>query len=146
MRCQQRIILPADKSDKFTSQTLLIRSLCRHIWGDGNSGNWLRTLIKGNFEHPNGKRTSTACLGDASVKQCHHCYMDFQIGIKSFGERGTALILTEWINLGAGFTPLDEKWQSHLIYGSARRFQPGVFSRVLKANRGHLLRSSLQRI
>jgi hypothetical protein len=60
----------------------------------------------------------------------------FSIDIKSFGERGTALILTKWINLGAGFTPLDEKWQSHLIYGSAGRFQSGVFKSSLESESG----------
>jgi len=144
MRSQQWIILPADKSDKFTLQTLPIRNLCRHISGDGSSGNWSQTLIKGNFEHLNGKRTSTACLGNASVKQCHHCYMDFQVDIKSFRERGTALILTKWINLDAGLTPLGEKWQSHP--GSAQRFQPGSVQSSLESESGHLLRSSLQSI
>ncbi|TGO80648.1 hypothetical protein BELL_0003g00150 [Botrytis elliptica] len=46
--------------------------------------------------------------------QCHHCWMDFGIRRKYFGEAGTAFIITRWINLGAGLDPEDRKWQGHI--------------------------------
>ncbi len=39
--------------------------------------------------------------------------MEFQIDVKDFKDQGTALLITKWLNLGAGLTPLDPKWRNH---------------------------------
>jgi hypothetical protein len=40
--------------------------------------------------------------------------MDYIIDTRDFGDRAFALIVTKWVNLGAGLDPRDGKWQSHL--------------------------------
>ncbi|EDO04917.1 predicted protein [Sclerotinia sclerotiorum 1980 UF-70] len=47
--------------------------------------------------------------------QCSYCYMDFVFGVLDFGERGLAVVVTKWVNLGAGLDIEDAKWKSHLI-------------------------------
>ncbi|TGO28633.1 hypothetical protein BPAE_0025g00420 [Botrytis paeoniae] len=58
--------------------------------------------------------------------QCHHCWMDFGIRQKHCGEAGTAIIITRWINLGAGLDPKDCKWQCHIGRKCLRHKQPLV--------------------
>ncbi|KAF7901609.1 uncharacterized protein EAF01_006908 [Botrytis porri] len=43
----------------------------------------------------------------ARTVQCHYCWMDFGMRRKHCGVSGTAIIITRWINLGAGLDPND---------------------------------------
>jgi hypothetical protein len=42
------------------------------------------------------------------------------LDVVDFGERGFAVLVTRWTNLGSGLDPADAKWQSHLIVRMAR--------------------------
>ena len=133
MRSQQCIILPTDKRDKFLSPILPVQTLCRHIW-DGQEDDRLRELIKCSLDHLGDKRTCSTCMG---TLQCQYCYMDFEIDIRDLGMRGTALVVTRWINLGAGLTPHDKKWRSHhVVDDSPVPFCPGSIRSSFKDQKG----------
>src|SRR5271169_361507 len=88
---------------------LPVRKLCRHIW-DGQDDCRLPGLVKGSLDHLGNKRTCSTCM---RTLQCQFCYMGFEIDIRDLGIRGTALVVTRWVNLGAGLTLCDKKWRSH---------------------------------
>jgi hypothetical protein len=46
--------------------------------------------------------------------------MDYVLDAIDFGERGFAVLLTKWANLGAGLDSADAKWQSHITLSMAR--------------------------
>ena len=47
---------------------------------------------------------------------CCKCNTDFQIEIMEVVNEGPAIVITKWIDLGAGLTPTDPKWKVH-CYG-----------------------------
>lgn len=46
--------------------------------------------------------------------------MDYVLDIVDFGERGFAVLITRWTNLGSGLDTADVKWQSHITVRMAR--------------------------
>ncbi|TVY91759.1 hypothetical protein LAWI1_G003880 [Lachnellula willkommii] len=77
-------------------------------------------------------RTQTLC--------CPYCCMDYMLDAIDFGERGSAVLVTRWVDLGAGLDPSDAKWQNH-INGSiarlhARHESPHVIHRHIYQNEG----------
>jgi hypothetical protein len=63
--------------------------------------------------------------------------MDFEIDIRDLGMRGTALVVTRWINLGAGLTPYDKKWQGHhVVDDSPVPFCPGSIRSSFEDQKG----------
>jgi hypothetical protein len=111
MRSQQFIILPTDERDKLLSHMLRVCDICGHIWDYRENGE-LWELIKCSLDYFHGKQTWSTSAG---TLQCQYCYMDFEIAIRDLGMHGTALVVTRWINLGAGLPPYDNKWRSHLF-------------------------------
>jgi hypothetical protein len=110
MRSQQWILLPRDRSDEFFTKGLL-HHLCEHIRTvqgtvkDDMLSNLVRSKIN---QLEDQRRCSTQTL------QCPECHMDFLMDAMDFKERGLAMFVTRWINLGAGVAPMDAKWRSHL--------------------------------
>lgn len=47
------------------------------------------------------------------MQQCLKCHMDFEIEVLEFAEKGLAIVLTRWHNLGKGLDSADTKWYSH---------------------------------
>ncbi|KAK2798000.1 hypothetical protein FQN50_008996 [Emmonsiellopsis sp. PD_5] len=45
---------------------------------------------------------------------CGECCMDFRFQVVYFSEEGFALIVTKWLDLGAGKDPTDVKWKRHV--------------------------------
>jgi hypothetical protein len=41
--------------------------------------------------------------------------MEYQVNLQDFADKGAAMYLTNWLNLGAGLTDLDPVWQNHLL-------------------------------
>lgn len=39
--------------------------------------------------------------------------MDYELEAVDFREKGIAVVLTKWLNLGGGINPADVKWHSH---------------------------------
>ena len=48
------------------------------------------------------------------LHQCSKCHTEFEIDIRSMGEGMIALVITKWVDLGMGETPLDPMWRRHL--------------------------------
>ncbi|KAL3423631.1 hypothetical protein PVAG01_05378 [Phlyctema vagabunda] len=46
--------------------------------------------------------------------QCRYCWMEYMLQAVDFGERGLVVILTRWLNMGAGLDDADTKWQGHI--------------------------------
>jgi hypothetical protein len=133
MRSQLCIVLPTDRRDKYLSRMLPVQTLCRHIWA-GQEDCRLRELIKCSLDHLGGKKTCFTCIG---TLQCQYCYIDFEIDIRDLGMQGTALVITRWINLGAGQTPYDKKWRSHhVVDDSPVPFCPGSIRSSFEDQKG----------
>jgi hypothetical protein len=135
MRSQQWIVLPTNKRDRLLSNILPVSTICTHITGHREGGKvW--GLIKSWLDRFDGKQT---CSTAAGTLQCQYCYMDFEIDIRDLGERGTALVFTRWINLGAGLNPSDSKWQGHHIkynHDHPTSLNPGSIRSSFEEQRG----------
>jgi hypothetical protein len=46
---------------------------------------------------------------------CEHCYTEFRIDFKSYGEVGTAMFITRWMDLGEGRDASDLKWRCRIV-------------------------------
>lgn len=96
-------------------------------------------LIQCKLRHCNQKQDCRTCH---SFFQCSECAAEFEVDTRDFGDRGSALIITKWLNLGRGDTPLDPKWRRHLYQPCDQRLQP---SPVTKADRKGSIRGSFER-
>lgn len=59
-------------------------------------------------------------LREAGQHMCHHCNFDFQLQVLDTVSDGLAIVITKWLDLGLGLTPMDPKWRI-----LADRFQDG---------------------
>ena len=44
---------------------------------------------------------------------CRRCRFDYQLQVLDTGSDGLAIVITRWLDLGSGLTPLDQKWKLH---------------------------------
>jgi hypothetical protein len=58
--------------------------------------------------------TEFECRVSPDVLECRYCNMDFQVEIKKVGDEELALVITKWLDLGSGLTPMDPMWRAHL--------------------------------
>lgn len=110
MRSQTWKLVPWKQREEFVNDRHGY-DMCRHTF----YRHWIsmRELVSSTVERLEaGKKCST------ETSQCPYCWMDYVVDAKNFGERGFALILTRWTNLGAGIDSEDPKWQSHVGYRS----------------------------
>ncbi|KAG6986568.1 hypothetical protein G7Y79_00077g099600 [Physcia stellaris] len=89
----------------------------------------------------------------SAILQCRECMLDYQVQLKMLGDEGLALVITKWLDLGAGLTPTDIKWHYFRVDdrrraipatpGAARRRfegEPGLSQDELSArNAGYLI-------
>ena len=54
-------------------------------------------------------------------QHCPTCSISYHVEIKRLGDRYRAFVLTKWLSLGQGNSPLDPKWQRHLLYPAIER-------------------------
>lgn len=45
-----------------------------------------------------------------------YCWVNYALDAIDFGEQGFAVIVTRWVNLGAGLDSEDAKWKSHIYH------------------------------
>jgi hypothetical protein len=50
---------------------------------------------------------------DPNIYQCSVCGIDYQIEVVDCDSKGTALIITKWLDLGSGLNPNDPRWKRH---------------------------------
>lgn len=103
VRSQRWILLPRARRNEFATGEHL-KSLCEHV------------IMRGGVEgHDLLTQVAQARLEglESQVMNCTKCHMDFFIDIIDIGEKDTAMVVTRWINFGAGLTPSDRDWQCH---------------------------------
>jgi len=66
-----------------------------------------------------GRRTQLNYRRDPDVLKCRYFNKDFQVEIKEIGSKGLALLISRWLDLGSGLTPMDTKWRVHLARDKA---------------------------
>lgn len=111
LRMQQWALVSPTKRDMILSKTKFMM-ICDHMrtyYSD------ISQLIESKLEHY--RRTGIEPgEDDASpdVRKCRYCNVDFQLEIKDFGGEGLALVVTKWLDLGSGLTPMDTRWRVHI--------------------------------
>ena len=48
---------------------------------------------------------------EAGQHVCHHCNVVFQLQVLKTVRDGLAIVITKWLDLGSGLTPMDPKWR-----------------------------------
>ncbi len=56
---------------------------------------------------------------DSNVFKCRYCNTDFQVEVEEVGGQGPASIITKWLDLGSGWTPMDIRWKVHVARDKA---------------------------
>jgi hypothetical protein len=102
--------------------------------------NILAAFLKCRISHLN--KNEDPCTYCRGLKQCWYCPTEYQIDVKVFDGRGPALVVTKWMDLGAGREPSDPKWRSHLLDKNYRPvlvpvpFFIGTISRAFEGREG----------
>ncbi|TGO59658.1 hypothetical protein BCON_0042g00250 [Botryotinia convoluta] len=115
LRSQTWILVPRSQKDRIIEKLAADRLSTRFCKHSARSS--LEVMVS---ELVRNKLSHTRTL------QCPHCWMDFVIHLKRCGERGIAVVITRWINLGAGIDPKDWKWQCHIGSKGLRHKQPPI--------------------
>ena len=102
LRIQQWVFLRTDDpAELFTWNNFL--GICEHLHTPAAISQLARSEL--------GARCTNAQIPiSTSVKKCRHCNTDFQIEIRRLIGEGLALVITKWLDLGSGLTPMDIKW------------------------------------
>ncbi|KIM95456.1 hypothetical protein OIDMADRAFT_59922 [Oidiodendron maius Zn] len=108
IREQRRFMMPPIQP--ITISRNIILSICRHIlfssWGYYGHRDIMDIVRRRESRsYQNGKR----------LIKCKYCFTEFRIDFKEFGKRGNAIYVTKWQDLGHGLSPLDPKWQGHIL-------------------------------
>jgi hypothetical protein len=76
------------------------------------------------------ERNENPCTDCFGLKRCHHCPTEFWIDSRSFPGQGAALVVTKWMTVGAGNSPVDPEWLSHLHGSDYWDYNSGDFSEL----------------
>ncbi len=118
MRSQTWILLPWSRRDEFIDELAknsLSNNICVHTRIGPLNKNLVSDLVRSRLNQLEAReeyRTQTL--------QCPYCWMDYVLDVVDFGERGFAVLVTRWTNLGSGLDPADAKWQSHITVRMAK--------------------------
>ena len=116
VRIQHWLFIPGNKAVQVPKYAFKV---CHHLRTDDfqsptRPANKLISMLSCRIAHLNDKREQTSCERCSGLSRCDYCPTDFRVDFKSFAGRGTAVIVTKWMNLGAGRARSDPKWQTHL--------------------------------
>lgn len=113
-RTQHWLLWPAGQVIELSQETYPCPQVCAHLESNPyyNNDNRLTALLQCKIDHIN--KNQTPCPQCTGLKQCWYCPTEMQIDVKVFEGQGTALVVTKWLAVGAGISPLDPKWRSHL--------------------------------
>lgn len=102
LRIQQWAFFDPARPAVILSETWFVR-LCNHL---GRDSPVISRLIMSKLEP--GQRG----MGP-DLRKCRCCNMDYHMKISDFGDRGVALVITKWLDLGPGMNPRDMRWKAH---------------------------------
>lgn len=111
LRIQHWALISSTKRDMIRSKTEFVM-ICDHITARSSESS---QLIESKLKP---RRTEYEYQAGPDVSKCRFCNTDFQIEIKDFGDEGLALVVTKWLDLGSGLTPMDTRWRVHLARDS----------------------------
>ena len=107
LRIQHWALISFTKRDLMLPKTKSVL-ICDHVTTRSSE---ISRLIESKLKR---HRTESACWADSEVLKCRYCNIDFQVEIKEVDDEGTALVITKWLDLGSGLTPMDTRWRVHL--------------------------------
>lgn len=107
LRIQQWALIDSAKRDLMLLKTKFVM-VCDHVTTRSAE---ISRLIESKLKR---HHTESVCRLDSEVLKCRYCNIDFQVQIKEVGNEGTALVITKWLDLGPGLTPMDTTWRVHL--------------------------------
>ncbi|KAK2822978.1 hypothetical protein FQN49_007592 [Arthroderma sp. PD_2] len=110
LRIQNWALADTPGIDRLILKTKLI-SICDHVKMDGERP-ILPRLIKSAFEKYIASKQSRIPVGP-DVFTCRTCGTDYQVEVKRFSNNRLALVMTKWLDLGAGLDPKDIRWKRH---------------------------------
>lgn len=115
MRSQTWILLPWSRRDEFIDELAENRfsnGICLHTRVGPLDKNLVSDLVRSRLDQ---LLVETREKCHTQTLQCPYCWMDYALDAMDFGERGFAVLVTRWINLGAGLDSAnDAKWKSHI--------------------------------
>ena len=106
-RVQQWKMFDRDAASKVAEVRVL--GVCTHI--HRSTRHYLPNLIPCKMQH---RDQEGHCITCHPLLRCSECDVEFQVDLKQLGDRVNALVVTKWLNLVHGETPLDPKWRRHL--------------------------------
>lgn len=106
LRIQQWALFSSKKRNTVLSETGYV-IICDHMHTRSPK---ISRLIESKLEPG---RTESECQVYPEVFRCPYCNTDFQIEVKESGDERLALVVTKWLDLGSGLTPMDIKWRVH---------------------------------
>lgn len=118
MRSQTWILLPWSRRDEFMNELAedsLSFGICVHTRLGPLEIEVLSDLVRSRLDQLEARE-----MCRPQTLQCPYCWMDYVLDAIDLGERGFAVLITRWVNLGAGLDPADAKWQSHITVRMAR--------------------------
>ncbi|KAI4127532.1 MAG: hypothetical protein LQ347_004563 [Umbilicaria vellea] len=107
LRIQHWALVSSTMRDMIRSKTKFV-TICDHITTHSSE---ISQLGESELKP---RRTESEYRAGPDVSKCRFCNTDFQVEIKDFGDEGLALVVTKWLDLGSGLTPMDTRWRVHL--------------------------------
>jgi hypothetical protein len=108
IRSQTWILLPWSRRSEFIdhlAESSLSFEFCVHTLLGPFSQDLVLDLVRSRLDQLEAGENS-----HSQTLQCPYCCMDYTLDAMDFGERGFAVLLTRWINLGAGLDVTDARW------------------------------------
>lgn len=112
LRIQQWASVRSTNRNKVLRKTKFVK-ICEHLSAHSSE---ISRLIQSRLDSHHRKVNCQIC---PEVLKCQDCNTDFQIEIKDFADQGLALVVTKWLDLGSGLTPMDARWTVHIGSGKA---------------------------
>ena len=81
-------------------------TICDHLI---NLNGDITRLIE-NFLASHGTKVTYDHPATSEILQCRECMIDYRLQVTMLSNQGLALVVTKWLDLGAGLTPADIKW------------------------------------
>lgn len=82
--------------------------ICDHMaLGASDVISWIQPMLEAGTEN-----SSPGTAPDIHI--CLRCKTHYQIEVCAIGDEDRAVVVTKWLDVGAGLTPKDVKWQVHL--------------------------------
>ena len=105
LRIQQWVLISVSEFDKIL-HALDYLKICDHI-PKSNLSELSEAIGSASNSH---KEIGLPTRNDSELSKCDFCDMDYQIDIKDMDDKERALVITRWVDLGAGLKSLDHGW------------------------------------